>query len=118
MRDGWLYSERVENGIHDASTIFEKPIPRGWTIRKICHEQTGAPKGKGCYWDEHVLLSRAGIESKFPNWEWAEMGGRDIVFAENGCLYRIGIKNASELGDADLIHDFNDYKFEKLEVPY
>lgn len=118
MRARWLCSGRIENGRHDGRTIFEKPLPRGWTFRKICHEQIGAPKGKGCYWDEHSLISKSGSEVAFPDWEWAELVNSHITFAKDGCLFRTRIKSAGELSDVTLIHDFNEYKFENREAPY
>ena len=118
QRDGWTLADREENGRYDARVFFEKELPHGWVLKKICHEQIGAPKGKGCYWDEHMLLSKAGVEFDFPVWEWAEWAGDDIAFAREGCLFRIGIRNAEELSAESLIHDFNGHNFEQIEAPY
>lgn len=118
QRDRWTLAGREENGRYDARVFFEKELPHGWILKKICHEQIGAPKGKGCYWDEQVLLSKSGVEFDFPDWEWAEWTGRNIAFARDGRLFRIGIRNAEELSDESLIHDFNGYKFEQIEAPY
>lgn len=117
QRDGWRLRERESNGRYDEKTIFEKDLPHGWTFRKICHEQVGAPKGKGCYWDEHVLISNAGTVANYPDWEWAELVNGYIAFAKRGSLFRISIQNDCDLGDESLIHDFNEYKFEQLEAP-
>ena len=118
MRDGWTRTGRTENGRHDAITYFEKELPQGGTLRKICHEQVGAPKGKGCYWDEHELVSKSGDQSSYPDWEWAERVGDSIVYAKHGCLYSGALKNSKSVGDEELVHDFNGYTFEKLEAPY
>jgi hypothetical protein len=117
-RDGWTETKHEDVGNHNCITTFEKPLPRSWTLRKICHEQIGSPKGKGCYWDEHSLISKTGNELKFHNWEWAEWLNGYIVFAKEGCLYRVQIKNQEDLGEEMLVHDFNGYKFEKTEAPY
>lgn len=118
QRDGWILKQREQSGRHDIRSIFEKQLSRGWTLRKICHEQTGAPKGKGCYWDEHVLISKTGDEIEFPDWEWAEWLEGYVAFAKGGCLFRLQLKNGSKLFEGLLIHDFNGYKFEELEAPY
>ncbi|HEX2641239.1 MAG TPA: hypothetical protein VHL50_11725, partial [Pyrinomonadaceae bacterium] len=118
MRDGWIRTGRTENGRHDAVTYFEKELSRDWRLRKLCHEQIGAPKGKGCYWDEHVLASKAGDESVHQDWEWAERLGGSVVYAKHGCLYRAVLKNSKSIGDEELVHDFNGYTFEMIEAPY
>ena len=41
-----------------------------------------------------------------------------IVYAQLGCLYKIVIKNSTELNQPELLHNFNDYKFEELKAPY
>ena len=87
-----------------------------WTLRKTCHEQIGAPKGNGCYWDEHALVSSSGETLELTGWEWADVMGRSIVFAKDGCLNRLaGIDGKRS---ETLIHDFNDYKFENAVAPY
>jgi len=120
MRDGWTSIGRKQNGRHDVKMFFEKELPRGWTLRKICHEESAmlSPDGRGCYWDEHVLVSKSGQEETRPDWEWAERTGDSICFAKNGRLFRIIIKKDKDVGEETLVHDFNDYKFEKLEAPY
>lgn len=120
MRDGWTSVGREQNGRHDAKMFFEKELPRRWTLRKICHEESSmlSPDGRGCYWDEHVLVSKSGDETAHPDWEWAERIGDSVCFASGGRLYRIAAWNSNEHGEARLIHDFNGYEFEKLEAPY
>lgn len=52
FRDGWKMIEERGHRM-DSATVFERPLEHGWVLRKIAHEQVGAPEGKGCYWDEH-----------------------------------------------------------------
>ena len=118
MRDGWTCVGELKNGRHDTRMIFEKPFPRGWILRKICHAQIGSPKGKGCYWDEHATIPKSGTETSFPDWEWADIVNGHLVYAEEGSLFRIRIENAHELSTPSLIHDFNGYNFEPVEAPY
>ena len=117
LRDGWTLIGK-EGAQLDSRTTFEKPLPHGWLLRKIAHEQVGAPPGKSCYWDEHELVRPGGNEviSK-PNWEWAEWSNRSLLWTEKGCLYRSGL-TATGLENPTLLKDFTEMKFEPLEAPY
>ena len=116
QRDGWTLTARGSNGRYDEWAIFEKPASAKWTLRKICHEQIGAPKGKGCYWDEHALVSESGETQEFSDWEWAEVVGRSVVFAKEGALYRLSYLDRKR--SESLVHDFNGYLFENAVAPY
>ena len=116
QRDGWTLAGRGSNGRFDEWAIFEKPAGREWTLRKICHEQLGAPEGKGCYWDEHALIATSGETLEFVDWEWAEVNGGSVVFAKDGSLYRIA--DLDQKLSETLIHDFSGYKFENTVAPY
>jgi hypothetical protein len=118
QRDGWKLIEREQGNQHDATAVFEKVMPNGWTLRKIAHEQIGAPPGKGCYWDEHVVIDPKGHATAQPDWEWAEVDGARIVWCANGALHAAPCTKGSKLGAARLLHDFNDYTFEAIEAPY
>lgn len=118
QRDGWDLADRIENGPHDEKVHFEKPLPHGWLFRKVCHEQIGAAKGKGCYWDEHEMIAHGGQVLSSADWEWAERIGDKIVFAQGGCLWRTGVSGPDSLSDVSLVHDLNDYKFDNLKAPY
>ena len=117
QRDGWELKVRTEKGKWDSETIFEKAIHNKWLLRKIAHEQIASPKGKGCYWDQHQLQTNKGEMLLKPNWEWADWVDDSIVYAEGGCLYKIGIKSETELSNPKLLHDFNEYVFENKEAP-
>jgi hypothetical protein len=115
QRDGWVLKPSVSDM---DLTIFEKPLSHGWILRKYAHAQTGAPPGKGCYWDEHELEhSASGNRMDGAKWEWADCDGKMLVWAEGGCLFRATVK-ASGLGDQKLLKDFNEMKFEALPAPY
>ncbi len=118
QRDSWILKIRSEKGKWNSETLFEKELVKNWLLRKICHEQVGSPKGKGCYWDEHEIQNKSGKTLPKPDWEWAEWVDDSIVYAESGCLYRISIKSSDELSEPQLLHDFNDYKFENRQAPY
>jgi hypothetical protein len=118
MRDGWTLVDRIVASPQEACTVFEKPIARGWILRKLAHEQVGAPPGKGCYWDEHELERKEPHElRKLPDWEWAELDAGWLVWAEHGCLWRARL-GMDGPGKAVLLHDFNAMTFEAIEAPY
>jgi hypothetical protein len=118
QRDGWELTERLEKGKWNTETIFEKALTKQWRLQKICYEQVGSPVGKGCYWDEHIIYNQIGKLVVMPEWEWAEWLDDSIYYAEKGCLYRVGLKSSYELGNSQLLHDFNNYKFEYRKAPY
>ncbi len=118
LRDGWKFAEPVSDAKRKNLSIFEKPVHRGWILRKIAHAQTGAPVGKGCYWDEHELLHPAtGQQIKYPDWEWAEVDGKRLIWAENGKLFAGRIGKEGLVDKAELF-DFNEMTFESIEAPY
>lgn len=119
LRDGWAMGEYKDGPGMQSSTIFDKPMGRGWILRKIAHAQVGAPPGNGCYWDEHQIVHvKAGSVEVHPDWEWAEMDRGSVVFAAAGRLYRVRLARSSGLQVPTLLHDFNDMKFEAIEAPY
>jgi hypothetical protein len=116
QRDGWTLV--AQGGHHlDATATFEKTLPNEGTLRKIAHEQIGAPPGKGCYWDEHVLIDAKGQETLHSDWEWADVDGKRLVWSEDGCLFAASIEKHG-LGKPKLLRDFNDDKFAAVEAPY
>ena len=118
QRDGWKIIESKKLGKWRSHMIFEKEMVKGWVLRKVCHEETCSPEGKGCYWDEHEIENAQGEVSSHKDWEWAEWMDNAIFYAEFGVLYQISIQTCSKLSKPKIIHDFNDYKFEELKAPY
>lgn len=121
LRDGWTLTERAEVGKMESYTVFEKPLRDGWQLRKIAHEQIDAPEGKGCYWDEHVMVHSArDLALAEPDWEWAELDGTRLVFAAGGCLYAAELPGpaAEALPEPRLLHNFNAMVFEERAAPY
>jgi hypothetical protein len=119
QRDGWTYLRRdTLVGKWKKLDVFEKPLEKGWILRKLAHAEVSAPPGKGCYWDEHELEHPAsGVILKCPDWEWAEWDRNRLVWATGGCLYA-GYLRSRELKDVNLIYDFNDLQFEPRCAPY
>jgi hypothetical protein len=115
VRDGWQpISEGL--GFESEKNIFEKDTRRGWILRKYVLSQLDRTPGKAIEWDEHELEKRD-ERIVVPSWEWAEVDGRDIVWAEKGCLYRARLYK-SGLGEQKMVYDFNDMKFQVIQAPY
>ena len=118
QRDGWNMVERKSHSEWNDTTTFEKPLSGGWVLRKLAHEQVGAPPGKGCYWDEHELVhfeSGATVDGK--DWEWADLDGKRLVWAQHGQLWA-GYVRKGGLHDSRCLHNFNDMTFEAIAAPY
>jgi hypothetical protein len=87
----------VTAGDSSQFTVFEKFAPSHWILCKCAHSEVGPPPGKGCHWDEHQLEHRESHRRiQLPNWEWADVDGETVVWAENGCFHR------ATLGDEGL----------------
>lgn len=115
QRDGWILVDALSN---KGCTIFEKHLPYNWVLRKYAHEQTGAPPGKGCYWDEHELeRAPTGPRIDGAKWEWAELDSRRVVYAEGGKLFAMSLTSKG-FSEPRLLADFSDLKFEPLAAPY
>jgi hypothetical protein len=114
QRDGWT----LTNPDHLGAVIFEKPLPNGWTLRKFAFAETGAPPGRGCYWDAHELNHEpSGRLLAFPEWEWADLDRQRLVWAANGQLWQACLGDGA-LAEERLLNDFNEMKFEARVAPY
>lgn len=114
QRDGWM--------IHSAELqemmVFEKKLPKSWTLRKLAFSELDAPPGRGCYWDAHELRQEStNTVLAFPEWEWADFVDGRLVFAAEGklCVARLG---RGKLFSEKLLYDFNNMKFEAIAAPY
>lgn len=118
LRDGWTWIDRIKIRQWQDKDIFEKPIGQGWTLRKIAHAEVGAPVGKGCYWDEHELIGPNSVTAMAcPDWEWAELDNKRLVWATAGKLYAAQVRKDG-LKNETVLFDFNDMIFEAIEAPY
>jgi hypothetical protein len=113
-RDGWvMHGEEVRE-----TTVFEKKLPKSWTLRKLAFSEIGAPPSRGCYWDAHELRQDTkNTVLAFPEWEWADYVDGRLVFAVEGQL-RSAQLGRGKISGEKLLHDFNDMKFEAIAAPY
>jgi hypothetical protein len=118
QRDGWVLKERMTAGLSSAFTVFEKNLPNGWILRKYAHSEVGAPPGKTCHWDEHELeRPERQLRIAGKKWEWADLDGKTLVWAEDGCLKRASLGETTT-SEPKVLFDFNGMKFERRTAPY
>ncbi len=119
QRDGWNLIRHLTDQAGDTSSVvFEKPLPKGWLLEKTAHATMYHSVGKGCYYDTHRLIHRERhIELDCPNWEWADLDGRRLVWVDQGVLYRAEI-SANGVGFIRQLYDFNPMEFEAIAAPY
>ncbi|HWI57102.1 MAG TPA: hypothetical protein VNZ22_07735 [Bacillota bacterium] len=114
QRDGWILRSKDHHG----AFLFEKPLPSLWVLRKLAFAEVGAPPGRGCYWDAHELKHEpSGTVLAFPEWEWADLDRKRLVWAANGQLWTARLGDG-KLSQERLLHDFNGMQFEAKPAPY
>ena len=118
IRDGWQLTKRIRASNLEHLDVFEKALSKGWILRKLAHAEVGGPPGKGCYWDEHELVHTTKDKKiSCPNWEWAELDRKRLVWATKGKLFAGRMNDAGIFNETQLF-DFNDMIFEPIEAPY
>ncbi len=117
QRDGWTL--RPDLTPDSSSTeVFEKAAGAGWILRKYCHAEIGAPEGKGVYYDRHALVrTDTGEALDCPDWEWADLDGKRLVWSEDGRLHAAYLVTHG-LKDRRVLHDFNGMTFSPIAAPY
>ena len=118
QRDGWKLLRHESPSADERIVIFEKPLPKGWVLEKSAHASINHTPGRGCYYDTHRLLHReSGTIVDHPEWEWAELDRKRLVWVSKGVLHAAKI-HGKGLGDVKVLHDFNDMEFEAIPAPY
>jgi len=125
VRDGWTpRPDLAPQGTRAGGMmVFERPLPHGWVLRKLA-QAGNAPPGKGIYFDEHELVEPTrGSELQRPSWEWADVDGDRLVWAEAGALWagRITARSGKlddPIDSPKLLHDFSAMTFAAIRAPY
>lgn len=118
QRDGWKLLRHATENRNSSYSLFEKDLPKGWTLEKTAHATINHPVGKGCYYDTHRLIHKErGIVHDFPDWEWADLDGKRLVWAEKGVLHKSRI-NSKGISFSRKLFDFNDMEFSPIPAPY
>ena len=116
-RDGWARLD-PPGGARRKVTVFERRAPGPWLLRKFAHAGGKRALGQGVYFDEHQLWNpRTGAALDFPQWEWAEVDGERLLWADGGKLYAARLGEHGLTGARELF-DFNPLQFEELVAPY
>jgi hypothetical protein len=115
LRDGWsLVSAAPE------VTVFERPLPYAWRLRKYAHSAVDHPEGAGCYWDTHALVDPSGAEHEpheSRSWGWADLDGSRLVWARAGTLWAAALDGDGP-GEPRALFDANGMTFERRQAPY
>lgn len=113
IRDGWRLVSRERS-----VDVFERELLHGYRLRKLAHAESPTAPGRGCYWDEHVVIAPDGTERAEPAWEWAELDGARLVFAQGGALHAARFDRHGQLAAPALLHDFAPMSFTEIVAPY
>ena len=89
--------------------MFEKPIQDGWIVRKLV---------RGGVELHELENSKSNTLLKRPEWDWSDVDQDQIVFSENGKIYRSKVDGPKSIVDPTMLHDFSIYSFEPLVAPY
>lgn len=117
IRDGWTEVTDTPPDKRRRPRVFERDIGKGWTLRKFAHA-TSSQVGKGCYWDEHELIGpEEGQIIPRPTWEWADLDGKRLVWAEGGTLWAAEVRPRGIVNEVQL-HDFNEMTYRRIAAPY
>jgi len=118
QRDGWAL-KHVSSSDGVQRSVFEKPLPfHHWVLRKIACAGFDRRQGRGAYYDEHALWNRRdGRTIALPDWEWADLDRKRLVWVERGRLMTAPLDKAG-LGAARELYDFNPLTWQSLEAPY
>jgi hypothetical protein len=125
-------SQQIKNGVYPArllrsgwkiksqkgpETIFNKFITTNFVLQKVWKRNKGHHKGHGEFSEFHRVISNSETK-EFRSWEWCEWLNNNIVWSENGCLFRASLEDQNSIGKPSLIYDFNQKKFEERVAPY
>ncbi len=122
LRDGWSLIERIrvsdDGEDWERKDVFEKQCPQGWVLRKVAHSALKHPEGTGHFWDEHALVHpQSRCSQVCLGWEWAEVDGDRLVWAEGGCMKSADI-TSDGLDQPKVLQDFNDITPKRTKAPY
>lgn len=106
QRDGWTYYGRQKIGKKDF-VLFSKQLEYGWMLNKrIGHGEV-----------HELVNSVESLVIPCPDWQWADLDGKRLVYAEQGKLYSARLKSEG-LTKVTELYDFNPFKFEAIRAPY
>ena len=115
IRDGWYAAEHRKE-IGRPHRVFTKQVRFGWHIEKYCFSEGEDGPNNAVYWERHRLIG-PDTEIDGADWEWADVDGRDVVYAARGALWRMRVgENSADI--PRLLKDLTDMQFEARTAPY
>lgn len=123
-RQGWSmdqsiskasYTRQGRYGWHtEGANVISKRGP-GADLLSLIDDEHGEKNGRS-YLTECQIVPKDGLEPRsFGRVDWADWHGSDLLFARNGCLWRLRDVNMKA---PDLIADLNPMTFENIVAPY
>lgn len=118
LRDGWTLLDEGALETWPRHMVFEKPLRRGWILRKVLNAAKHRPKDRGTDWDHYEIVHpESGTVLPCPEWEWADLDHRRLVWAAQGKLFTAQITKHGPADERELF-DFGPMAFEAIEAPY
>jgi hypothetical protein len=115
IRDGWTWRRDLP-AQHGA--VFDKKAGPRTYLRKYCLAGCVSEQGVGVEHERHAIVHASGeVLEDHPDWQWADLDRRRIVWAAGGKLYQ-ATPSRRGLSGPRLVHDFNDMEFEARAAPY
>ena len=118
LRDGWRMNDDLS---HQRIQVFEKAWTGGVSLRKYCHVGKG-PRPGGVYTDSHALVRSSEVIAEFPFWEWAEVIGERLAWAQAGVISAApaaaSLDPTKLMSGAHQLYCFNAMHFERVKAPY
>ena len=97
---------------------FEKSVGVSLILQNIFDDDQIMGLKRGICPSFYKLIdAEAGTVQIFQDWEWADVDGQRLLWAEGGKIFAAEIE-AHGLGSAQMLHDFNDMTFQEIEAPY
>ncbi len=114
-RDGWAETRRGAGSEGTLEIVLTKPVRPTWFLEKTFRIGMGTGPYGECYDDRHRLVGPDGTVDLGGG--WAEVFGKEIIFARDGCLWRQKV-NAKDIADRRCIADLTAMTFEAIPAPY
>lgn len=113
QRSGWKILSKQQSGL-----VFIKKISDNILLEKVWERNVGKSNtGKGEFSEYHRVIINSNV-IEYPKWEWCEWLKNNLVWSENGCLFRASLANKARIQKPMLIHDFNQEEFGEKQAPY
>ena len=118
LRDGWVGSDKPKADKRLDRFAFQKPLNANWALVKFVYATLQHGEGKGVYHENHALLNNeTGEVLPYEDWEWADVDGKRLVWAEKGFI-RCATMTQQGLGVPRDLFDSNALTFQAIKAPY